>query len=85
MLRKAPKTAPVMQTNGNSLRFGLGNKEPLCANAALLRRDDVLLPAPRCFERSQGFSRRRCRKAAGSRFAGSGHPGGQAAQRRVFG
>lgn len=34
MLREAQKTAPIVRTNGNFLRFGLGNKEPLCANAA---------------------------------------------------
>ena len=76
MLREAQKTAPVVRTNGNSLRFGLGNKEPLCANASLLCGDDVLLPAPRYFEPSQGFSHLRCWKAAGSRFAGLGCPGG---------
>lgn len=46
MLREAQKTAPIMRTNGNSLPFGLGNKEPVCANAAPLCRDDVLLPLP---------------------------------------
>lgn len=87
MLREAQKTVLIVRTNGNSLHFGLGNKEPVCANAALLCRDDVLAPAPapRCFEHSQGFSHLSCWKAAGSCFAGLGCPGGQAAQRRDFG
>lgn len=31
----AQKTAPIVRTNGNFLCSGPGNKEPLCANAAL--------------------------------------------------